>query len=124
MSHEPIKTVEQRLKNITYRGAKITVSTEEFVAHVEEIAELRAAYEALQKELEETRNHQRPFHWRDQNDRLKAENKAQEKRIAELKAAVLANHEWHKTYDEHGGYEDSEMFNINTSALSAQKGTE
>lgn len=49
-----------------------------------------AAYEALQKELEETRNHQRPFYWRDQNDKLKAEN-AELKRNHKFTCENLAN---------------------------------
>ena len=57
-----------------------------------------AAYEALQKELEETRNHQRPFHWREQNDRLKAENEAQAKQIEQQLEAIEATADFAKEF--------------------------
>ena len=38
-------------------------------------------------------------------------------RIAELESAVKANHEWHREYDDHGGYPGSELFQINRAVL-------
>lgn len=45
-----IKTVDERLNGIDFSGNRVEVSTEEFVALNDEASELRAAYEALQKE--------------------------------------------------------------------------
>lgn len=50
------------------------------------------------------------------------ETAAQANRIAELEAAVKANHEWHQEHDDYDGYQESEIFTVNTNALSAQKG--
>lgn len=48
-------------------------------------------------------------------DRLVAQN-------AELVAALEANHQWHIDHDEYDGYEESYLFDINTSALTKVKG--
>jgi len=47
-----IKTVDERLNGIDFSGNKVEVSTEEFVALNDEVAELRAALEALQEKLD------------------------------------------------------------------------
>lgn len=38
-------------------------------------------------------------------------------RIHTLIAAVKANDEWHRTYDDFGGYEESDLGHINAAAL-------
>lgn len=45
-----VKTVDERLNGIDFSGNRVDVSTEEFAALNDEASELRAAYEALQKE--------------------------------------------------------------------------
>lgn len=40
--------------------------------------------------------------------------------IQRLRAAVLANHEWHQRTDDYGGYPESEICEINTAALAAE----
>lgn len=39
-------------------------------------------------------------------------------RVARLVEAVRKNHEWHIEYDEYGGYQDSEMCEVNSAELS------
>jgi hypothetical protein len=51
---------------------------------------------------------------------LAAELRRAEDRIAVLEAAVRANHEWHRAYDEHGGYAKSGLDQTNLAALYAQ----
>jgi hypothetical protein len=51
---------------------------------------------------------------------LAAELRKAEARIAVLEAAVRANHEWHRAYDEHGGYAQSGLDQTNLAALYAQ----
>lgn len=53
-----------------------------------------------------------------------AEIEAQAKRIAELEAAVKANHEWHQENDDYDGYQESELCITNTAALAASKNGE
>lgn len=105
-----------------------------------EVAELRAAnsslemkLEALQaenaklKEINDSLHSSSKFTYENQKRdllELKQENAEQAKRIAELEQAVKANHDHHFIYDEYNGYPDSELFNVNVAALSAQKGTE
>ena len=37
--------------------------------------------------------------------------------IERLRAALLANHKWHQDTDDYGGYDESELWEINTAAL-------
>lgn len=49
------------------------------------------------------------------------ESAAQAKRIADLEAAVKANHEWHQEHDDYDGCQESELCTINSAALGASK---
>lgn len=57
-------------------------------------------------------------------DRLTAERDAlqlrlttADQRVDDLVAAVRANHEWHKLYDEHDGYSGSAIYQTNIEAM-------
>lgn len=53
-------------------------------------------------------------------DRMRRRDSRQVARIRVLEAALQANHDWHKFYDEHDGYAESALYQTNVEALSSQ----
>lgn len=54
---------------------------------------------------------------------LEVDNAALKEKLRVAREAIAANHSWHLTYDEYGGYEESDLCEINTTALaSVQEG--
>lgn len=126
---KPVLTTNERVLNQYGRDTHLASDAVYIKEYANEVAELRAALEALQVEnakLKEQLNsaaqiieQSRVF-----EKELVEENAEQAKRIVFLKDVIALNHDWHEQYDDYDGYKDSTLCNMNTKALEAQKGTE
>jgi hypothetical protein len=80
-------------------------------------------FDELQTRLKECQSDRQREH--DMRVKLSGECEELKRQRDKLLKALIANHVWHKTYDDVGGYEESDLCEINTAAIAtAAKGGE